>query len=59
MTGPPRGADIRGLPPGLLLPTTVIGSYAGPEWLGQLKNDYYQRRISKSYIDEDRHRLRR
>jgi len=52
MTGPPRGADIRGLPPGLLLPTTVIGSYAVPEWLGQLKNDYYQRRISKSYIDE-------
>jgi len=52
MTGPPRGARVRGLPPGVLLPTTVIGSYAVPEWLGQLKNDYYQRRISKSYIDE-------
>jgi 5-methyltetrahydropteroyltriglutamate--homocysteine methyltransferase len=23
-----------------------------PEWLGQLKNDFYQRRISKGYIDE-------
>ncbi len=35
-----------------LLPTTVIGSYAVPEWLGQLRNDYYQRRISEVYLDE-------
>jgi hypothetical protein len=26
--------------PGGVLPTTVIGSFAVPEWLGQLKNDY-------------------
>jgi 5-methyltetrahydropteroyltriglutamate--homocysteine methyltransferase len=52
MTGAARGSRAHVLPPGLLLPTTVIGSYAVPEWLGQLKNDYYQRRISKSYIDE-------
>jgi 5-methyltetrahydropteroyltriglutamate--homocysteine methyltransferase len=36
----------------VLLPTTVIGSYAVPEWLGQLRNDYYQRRISQAYLDE-------
>jgi 5-methyltetrahydropteroyltriglutamate--homocysteine methyltransferase len=36
----------------VLLPTTVIGSYAVPEWLGQLRNDYYQGRISRSYLDE-------
>jgi 5-methyltetrahydropteroyltriglutamate--homocysteine methyltransferase len=35
-----------------LLPTTVIGSYAVPEWLGQLRNDYYQRRISRKYLDD-------
>ena len=29
-----------------LLPTTVVGSYSVPEWLGRLKTDYYQRRIS-------------
>jgi 5-methyltetrahydropteroyltriglutamate--homocysteine methyltransferase len=38
--------------PGKLLPTTVIGSFAVPEWLGQLRNDYYQRRISRRYLDE-------
>jgi 5-methyltetrahydropteroyltriglutamate--homocysteine methyltransferase len=37
---------------GRLLPTTVIGSFAVPEWLGQLKNDYYQRRISRRYLGE-------
>jgi 5-methyltetrahydropteroyltriglutamate--homocysteine methyltransferase len=37
---------------GRLLPTTVIGSFAVPEWLGQLKNDYYQRRISRRYLNE-------
>jgi 5-methyltetrahydropteroyltriglutamate--homocysteine methyltransferase len=35
-----------------LLPTTVIGSYSVPEWLGQLKNDYYRHRISRRYLDE-------
>jgi len=37
---------------GRILPTTVIGSFAVPEWLGQLKNDYYQRRISRKYLSE-------
>jgi 5-methyltetrahydropteroyltriglutamate--homocysteine methyltransferase len=36
----------------VLLPTTVIGSYAVPEWLGHLRNDYYHGRISKAYLDE-------
>ena len=52
MTAAARGARVRELPAGTLLATTVIGSYAVPEWLGQLKNDYSQRRISKSYLDE-------
>ena len=38
--------------PPRLLPTTVIGSFAVPEWLGQLRNDYYQRKISRRYLDE-------
>ena len=38
--------------PGGILPTTVIGSFAVPEWLGQLKNDCYQRRISRRYLSE-------
>jgi 5-methyltetrahydropteroyltriglutamate--homocysteine methyltransferase len=38
--------------PARLLPTTVIGSFAVPEWLGQLRNDYYQRRISRRYLGE-------
>jgi len=36
----------------ILLPTTVIGSYSVPEWLGQLRNDYYRHRISRRYLDE-------
>jgi 5-methyltetrahydropteroyltriglutamate--homocysteine methyltransferase len=36
----------------VLLPTTVIGSYSVPEWLGQLKNDWYRHRISRRYLDE-------
>jgi 5-methyltetrahydropteroyltriglutamate--homocysteine methyltransferase len=35
-----------------LLPTMVIGSYSVPEWLGQLKNDFYRHRISRRYLDE-------
>jgi 5-methyltetrahydropteroyltriglutamate--homocysteine methyltransferase len=38
--------------PQTLLPTTVIGSYSVPEWLGQLKNDYYRHRISRRHLDE-------
>src|SRR5262249_41643612 len=35
-----------------LLPTTVVGSYSVPEWLERLKTDYYQRRISGTYLRE-------
>ena len=38
--------------PTTVLPTTVIGSYSVPEWLGQLKNDWYRHRISRRYLDE-------
>jgi len=34
------------------LATTVVGSYSVPEWLGRLKNDYYQRRISAQHLNE-------
>src|ERR1035438_8257880 len=40
------------LAPGPLLTTTVIGSYAVPAWLGQLRNDWHQRRISGKYLSE-------
>ncbi|HEU5419524.1 MAG TPA: hypothetical protein VFV41_17675 [Streptosporangiaceae bacterium] len=46
------GMSGTGAATGRLLPTSVIGSFAVPEWLGQLKNDYYQRRISRRYLDE-------
>jgi 5-methyltetrahydropteroyltriglutamate--homocysteine methyltransferase len=35
-----------------LLATSVVGSYSVPEWLERLKTDYYQRRISRAYIQE-------
>jgi 5-methyltetrahydropteroyltriglutamate--homocysteine methyltransferase len=35
-----------------LLATTVVGSYSVPEWLGRLKTDYYQRRISAQHLNE-------
>lgn len=38
--------------PATLLPTTVVGSYSVPEWLGRLKNDYYQGRISGRHLAE-------
>jgi len=41
-------AVLRGTP----LATTVVGSYSVPEWLGRLKTDYYQRRISAHHLDE-------
>ena len=34
------------------LATTVVGSYSVPEWLGHLKTDYYQRRISAHRLEE-------
>src|SRR6266705_7148973 len=34
------------------LATTVVGSYSVPEWLGRLKTDYYQRRISAHHLEE-------
>ena len=42
-------ADLRELP---YLPTTVVGSYSVPEWLGRLKNDYYQNRLSWQHLSE-------
>ena len=52
MTARPRPAPgARRLSP-VLLPTTVIGSYSVPEWLGQVRNDYYRHRISRRYLDE-------
>src|SRR5260370_17907054 len=35
-----------------VLPTSVVGSYSGPEWLERLKPDFYQRRISGQYLDD-------
>src|SRR5918992_3581564 len=35
-----------------VLPTTVVGSYSVPEWLGRMKTDYYQRRISGQHLAE-------
>jgi 5-methyltetrahydropteroyltriglutamate--homocysteine methyltransferase len=34
------------------LATAVVGSYSVPEWLGRLKNDYYQHRISAQNLNE-------
>src|SRR5438445_5207239 len=38
--------------PPKLLPTTVVGSYSIPEWLERAKTDYFQRRISREYLDQ-------
>jgi 5-methyltetrahydropteroyltriglutamate--homocysteine methyltransferase len=35
-----------------LLPTTVIGSYPVPEWLGRMRNDWYAGRISTRHLEE-------
>jgi 5-methyltetrahydropteroyltriglutamate--homocysteine methyltransferase len=37
---------------GVLLPTTVVGSYSVPDWLERLKTEYYQRRISAAHLTE-------
>jgi 5-methyltetrahydropteroyltriglutamate--homocysteine methyltransferase len=34
------------------MPTTVVGSYSVPEWLGRLKTEYYQHRISAQHLSE-------
>jgi 5-methyltetrahydropteroyltriglutamate--homocysteine methyltransferase len=36
----------------VMLPTTVIGSYSVPEWLGQVKNELYRHQISHKLFDE-------
>ena len=46
------GRPLAGLPRATLLPTTVVGSYSVPEWLGRLKTDFYQRRISAQHLSE-------
>lgn len=38
--------------PPITLPTTVIGSYSVPDWLGRLKDDFHQRRISAQHLGE-------
>src|SRR5260370_11295734 len=35
-----------------VLPTSVVGSYSGPEWLERLKTEFYQRGISGEYMDD-------
>ncbi len=41
--------DLHDLP---YLPTSVVGSYSVPEWLGRLKNDYYQNRLSWQHLSD-------
>jgi 5-methyltetrahydropteroyltriglutamate--homocysteine methyltransferase len=35
---------------GLLLPTTVVGSYSVPDWLERAKDEFYQRRIGRATL---------
>ena len=35
-----------------LFPTSVVGSCAVPEWLANVKTDFFQRRVSRSVLDE-------
>jgi 5-methyltetrahydropteroyltriglutamate--homocysteine methyltransferase len=44
----PASALLRARP----LATTVVGSYSVPEWLGRLKTDFYQSRISAQHLNE-------
>jgi len=46
---PNAAAESSALP---LLPTSMVGSYAMPNWLERLKTDYFQRRISRHDLDE-------
>src|SRR5579863_7004043 len=50
--GHPAGGTATAALRGTLLATTVVGSYSVPEWLGRLKTDYHQRRISAHHLDE-------
>jgi 5-methyltetrahydropteroyltriglutamate--homocysteine methyltransferase len=34
-----------------LLPTTIVGSYAVPQWMERLKTDYFRGRISPAQLD--------
>ena len=45
----PSAAWLPALP---TLPTTIVGSYSVPEWLGRLKTEYYQHRISAQHLAE-------
>ncbi|MHB8619465.1 MAG: uroporphyrinogen decarboxylase/cobalamine-independent methonine synthase family protein [Chloroflexota bacterium] len=38
--------------PDRLFPTSVVGSYAVPEWLANAKTDFFQRKLSRSVLDE-------
>jgi len=46
--------DLSTLPvlPTVPLPTTVVGSYSVPQWLGRLKTEYYQHRLSAQHLAE-------
>ncbi|HLG69084.1 MAG TPA: hypothetical protein VK009_01530 [Chloroflexota bacterium] len=37
---------------GQLFTTSVVGSYAVPEWLANVKTDFFQRRVSRSVLDD-------
>ena len=37
---------------GVLLPTTVVGSYSVPEWLERAKTDFHEGRISRTSLNE-------
>jgi 5-methyltetrahydropteroyltriglutamate--homocysteine methyltransferase len=36
----------------VLLPTTVVGSYSVPEWLGRMRTDYHHQRIGRATLRE-------
>lgn len=40
------------MPEHQLFSTSVVGSYAVPEWLANVKTDFFQRRLSRSVLDE-------
>jgi len=35
-----------------LLPTTVVGSYSVPEWLGRMKSDFHHQRVGRATLRE-------
>src|SRR5438105_10651184 len=46
------GAEGTVRPMAELFPTSVVGSYAVPEWLANVKTEFFQRRVSRSVLDE-------